>query len=215
MVGTRREEEDTDHITVEKRTETITISESVHLNEFYYTKKHDNRPFVDVEVKGRHIQALLDTGANATVLGQNLMNSVHEWGTEIRESNMIISTANRTPHRVKGIIDVEYTFQGNRKTIPTVVVPADTYHLILGMDFIQAFGIDLVTKNPITRTCVLQIKPYIKTSHRCVRFTKYRPISYHNFIDETRRTLIEKVNRPPIPRNNSENCISSSMLNAF
>lgn len=48
---------------------------------------------------------------------------------------------NRAPAR--GIMFLQYTFQGATKTIPTVLVPAETPQFIVGMTFCRAFDITL------------------------------------------------------------------------
>lgn len=121
--------------------------ETIRMIEFYHTDNRDNRPFVIVKVRNKEIRALMDTGANICVLGQNLVKSVSDWGDEMMHSTLTITTADQTPHKVKGVINVDYHFLGRNKVVQTVVVPTDTHYPILGMDFIRAFDIDLVAKN--------------------------------------------------------------------
>lgn len=151
-------------------TETITLPESIKMLEFYHTDTRDNRPFVYVKVKNREIRALMDTGANISVLGRNLVNSIFDWGDALLKSDLTITTADRTPHKVQGIINVNYWFLGKKEMVPTVVVPTDTYHLILGMDFIRAFGIDLVARDQLEQVNSVdtnfKIKP-LKVEEMC------------------------------------------------
>lgn len=112
-------------------------------NQIFFQPNADNRPHIKVKVKGQMMTALVDTGAQITVVGQNLVPDVKLWGKTLSPAKRKISTVDQTSHSPVGTVDVRYTFNGMSKIVPTTILPIDMRELIVGMDFIQTFNIAL------------------------------------------------------------------------
>lgn len=117
---------------------------------FFY-KNGDNRPYINMIVKGRIVAALVDTGSQVTVVGSNMISDVSRWGKLLPYSDNI-RMANGSFHSPKGRLMVEYFIDGIGRTIPTIVMNEPTNSLIIGMDLFNEFGIGLtnVRDNRVT-----------------------------------------------------------------
>lgn len=62
---------------------------------------------------------------------------------KIQPINLKISTADKTFYKCLGYVNIPYTIDSTTKVIPTVVVPEISKPLILGVDFLHAFGYKL------------------------------------------------------------------------
>lgn len=75
------------------------------------------------------------------------MDLVRQFGFEILPCSLKVLTADRTPYSCRGYVNIPYRYKGNTKLIPTLVVPEIAKSLILGVDFLDAFGFKLVTED--------------------------------------------------------------------
>lgn len=101
-------------------------------------------PKIKVSIFDTDIIALLDSGASISVLNSTKLIEKH--GLKLLKATVVVSTADNTEHECLGYANVPYTFAGNTKVIPTIIVPQISKTLILGMDFWQAFGIKPMIK---------------------------------------------------------------------
>lgn len=95
-----------------------------------------------VYVKGQPRIGLLDTGAQVTVLGEQALANWKNWADELLPVDRSIRTADSTVHRILGQLDVSYTYKDITKIVPTLVAPIRS-DLILGIDFMKAFGLQM------------------------------------------------------------------------
>lgn len=104
--------------------------------------KSDKRPHLCVEVNGRIIDGLLDSGANITILGKGNDELIKSLATNKPITrNISIRTADGTIHNTQAVIDIPYTANGTTKKVTTLIIPTITTQLILGTDFWEAFNI--------------------------------------------------------------------------
>jgi len=101
----------------------------------------DERPYVVVDILGKKIISLLDSGASCCVLGKNALNLLKELNLTIRDKYTAISTADGTKHFAEGYIDLPVLYKNQLKILPTLIVPSIRQELILGIDFWKIFGI--------------------------------------------------------------------------
>jgi transposase InsO family protein len=92
-----------------------------------------------VEICGKPVVGLLDSGANCTVLGENGDRLVKALGLNINEIGLSIKTADGAKHIARHYADIPYVFQNQCHIIPTLLVPTLSRTLILGMDFWSKF----------------------------------------------------------------------------
>lgn len=105
----------------------------------YINTRPSKCPYINVEVLGSPIVALLDSGASVSILSSRDLVVKH--GFKIHPINLVIKTADETAHNCEGVIQVPYTFNGVTNVVPTLLVPQISKKLILGMDFWDAFKI--------------------------------------------------------------------------
>lgn len=108
--------------------------------------QHDNpsrsRPYVCIDVNGKALTGLLDTGSSLTILG----NKSHEHlltadcKLEKRESINFIAAGGERLNSI-GIMHLPINFQGQTHTLTAFVVPEVKNSLILGMDFWRTFDL--------------------------------------------------------------------------
>lgn len=158
-----RENENIANLTnIECQTNRIEKEENEITREINYTTKpfynngKDQRPYIKVTIKGKEVEALVDSGAQCSVLGKNLINDISEWGKHIQPSKFTISTVYQTKHEVIGSMDIEYTFNGETKIVPTIIVPVNTKKLILGIDFMKIFNITLHIPTSNNKICNIE-----------------------------------------------------------
>lgn len=109
----------------------------------FFKLDHDKRPYINVTVNERIIPALIDTGAEVTVVGLNIVGKVEDWGKLypcVGSMRLADSSVKIAP---LGEILVEYTTNNTTKKVPTVILKQPTKSLILGTDFLEAFGIGI------------------------------------------------------------------------
>lgn len=109
-----------------------------------YSLGQDKRPHTTVRVKGREVIALVDTGAQITAVGKNHVQTIQDWGNKLQESQCLLTMANQSEQSTLGQIDVEYSWDGTIRTVPTIILDSTTNHLILGVDFLNRFNIKTI-----------------------------------------------------------------------
>ena len=116
----------------------------------------DNRPYVKVVIGGREVTALLDSGANISVLGQDSEDLIKENGLKTRVDASIIKTADGKKHNSVGSIDIPITYNEVTRVVKCLIVPTLVNKLLFGANFWDNFnlvpaicGITEVTENKI------------------------------------------------------------------
>lgn len=95
----------------------------------------DPRPYVTININGKDIVGLLDSGATQTIIGKEGLFLI-ENTSEIRPmSDRFVETADARKHKVEGVIDLPMTLEDRTRNIATLVVPTLPQRLILGINF--------------------------------------------------------------------------------
>lgn len=113
------------------------------LSTCFYSIGSDKRPHVSVEIKGQSFVALVDTGAQSTVVGSNYLDALKQKGFKLNECKLILYMADRTPQYPLGQMDIEYTIDNQTRIVPTIIMNKVTKHVILGINFLDKFDIKL------------------------------------------------------------------------
>lgn len=101
-----------------------------------------------MQVCGTEVVALLDSGANGSVIGGSGMRLIHKFGLKVSdcvEKNVV--TADGMCQPVRGTVDLPFCIDNVCHVIRTLVVPSVKHSLILGSDFCRNFSIKLDYKN--------------------------------------------------------------------
>lgn len=116
--------------------------ESPELNELFIYNDGDARPFVKIQILGREIIGLLDSGAERSVLGRGAEKLLQSLRITIKPSTTTLVNAAGNSIPVIGCVDLPVYFDNQVKIIPMIVAPKLNRRLILGAgDFWRAFNI--------------------------------------------------------------------------
>lgn len=119
-----------------------TISSIVH-------RSGDIRPFTQVNVFSEDYMALLDSGANKSVMGGKLAQKVVDEGLVSGKTKGVVHTADGQTQSIAGLISVSLTYNSLSTDFEFLVVPAIKQDLICGMDFWKRFNISIVPATSI------------------------------------------------------------------
>lgn len=103
--------------------------------------KRDPRPYAVVNVEGKEIRGLLDSGATVSLLGKNCREVVEELGMEIKPCASNVSTASGGVHRILGHIVVNMEYNRKNSQLKLFLCPDLDQELYLGADFWERFKI--------------------------------------------------------------------------
>lgn len=101
----------------------------------------DNRPHVTVKILDKELIGLLDSGANASVLGKGADELLNKLKIMTKPYKINVKTADGTTYTVNEYADLPFEYNGQCRIISTLIVPNIATNLILGMDFWNAFNI--------------------------------------------------------------------------
>lgn len=111
-----------------------------NIEEIFVKVDGDARPFIKVNILGKDILGLLDSGAQRTVLGVGSKKMVKELHLKIYPSDASIKTASGAEIEIGGYVNLPVTFNQECHIIPTLIAPKLNRRLILGYeDFWKAF----------------------------------------------------------------------------
>lgn len=123
----------------------VNLTKDISMLTFH--RRNDKRPYITVQIKNIDRIALLDTGAQATVVGSNLMTNISEWGNKMEPYAHSILMADASRQMPLGQISVNYSLDGIKQMVPTVVLNCPTKTIILGIDFLKKFNIGITQTN--------------------------------------------------------------------
>lgn len=111
----------------------------------FESRPRDSRPYVTVEVLGRSVLGLIDTGASVSVLGKGLETIIQDFlpyrvDTDHRPR---VTTADGSCQEVVGAVDLPVLFADKQRTVQFFLVPTIAHQMILGSDFCKCFGMRL------------------------------------------------------------------------
>lgn len=110
----------------------------------------DNRMYAEVMVKNVPIRALMDSGANVSILGRGVEDFLKKSGVFVHSLASYVSTACGSRQRVIGYATVPVTYLGKTKYLNVFLVPSLQQEMYLGMDAWRKFGIAPVMVNEVS-----------------------------------------------------------------
>lgn len=118
--------------------------QAVQAAPIFLKKLHDNRPYISVNLFGKKIFALLDSGATHSIVGSTGIEFIKTLGLKLRNSvAKVITTADGVKHVVSGIVEAPIIINSNCRLVSLLVVPSLKHEFILGSDFIRKFQIKM------------------------------------------------------------------------
>ncbi|KAJ8963739.1 hypothetical protein NQ317_002534 [Molorchus minor] len=110
--------------------------------ENYVNVVNDERPYLKIEIFGKPILGLLDSGASRTILGSKGIALIRELGLTIdRSITSFCAVANGSRVRSVGVVSLPVSLRGKFRLVEVIVVPELPHLLILGADFWRVMGI--------------------------------------------------------------------------
>lgn len=126
----------------------INNAPTTNLSPLFVERTFDNRPFISVNLFGENITALLDSGANVSVIGISGISIIEGLQLKINPSlQRNISTADGISQAVTGIIDLPLRIDSRLRIIGVLVVPSIKHTLVLGSDFCKQFQLKIDYKS--------------------------------------------------------------------
>lgn len=106
-------------------------------------RNQDNRPYIYVDLLRERVLALLDSGANQSILGRNCLYLIKKLGLElIRPVELLaLQTADGADQSILGHVRVSLSLEGRTNDMNLLVSDSITNGLTLGSDFCYLFGI--------------------------------------------------------------------------
>lgn len=96
----------------------------------------DERPYLKIEVLGKPLLGLLDSGASRTILDGKGFAAIKDLDLPLNKSRITSCTvANGGTCQSIGVIELPISLRGQLYLVETLVVPELTHVLILGTDF--------------------------------------------------------------------------------
>lgn len=115
-----------------------------HINSIIIKTGSDNRPHATINILGKEITGLLDSGANCSLLGGAWVDIVDDLQLKRGAITGSIQTADGTKHASEEFVNLPIAYNGRHETIPVLLIPSLPNSLILGMNFWEAFGVKAV-----------------------------------------------------------------------
>ena len=110
----------------------------------YVNKSPDNRLFIDVTVAGSSVKALLDSGAQTSLIDISLLSKL---GIAFREDvRPYVVSADNSPIEILGGLDIPIFFSGIRVLHSCLVSSNLPTAFILGIEFWNSFGLTDILK---------------------------------------------------------------------
>ncbi|KAM8701682.1 hypothetical protein ACLKA7_000915 [Drosophila subpalustris] len=101
----------------------------------------DKRAFAEIQLQGRLLVGLLDTGASVSLLGAGGPELIEQLGLKMTPSTTTVQAAGGTQHRIIGKINATIKFANKERFLTLYVCPSLQQSLYLGIDFWRKFGL--------------------------------------------------------------------------
>ncbi|KAL7724950.1 hypothetical protein ACLKA6_002314 [Drosophila palustris] len=101
----------------------------------------DKRAFAEIQLQGRLLVGLLDTGASVSFLGAGGPELIEQLGLKMTPSTTTVQAAGGTKHRIIGKINATIKFANKERFLTLYVCPSLQQSLYLGIDFWRKFGL--------------------------------------------------------------------------
>nr|CAH7757845.1 unnamed protein product [Callosobruchus chinensis] len=150
----RREQVVITHIDNREPEVTSNLGSKNSVEPLFVSKANDNRPYLSVCIDNENITALLDSGSNANILGSSGLYLLRKLNLNIDYNTALqLTTADGQIQNTLGFVYLPITFNGEDCKIKVLVVPSISHQLILGIDFILQFKLNINFGNFSYQSC--------------------------------------------------------------
>ncbi|KAL7735177.1 hypothetical protein ACLKA6_014893 [Drosophila palustris] len=101
----------------------------------------DKWAFAEIQLQGRLLVGLLDTGASVSLLGAGVPELIEQLGLKMTPSTTTVQAAGGTQHRIIGKINATIKFANKERFLTLYVCPSLQQSLYLGINFWRKFGL--------------------------------------------------------------------------
>lgn len=113
----------------------------------FVKKTLDNRPYIRLKIFDFEITALLDSGANSSVIGEYALHLLKNFNLNVDKKQTFVHTADGNSQKVEGLVYIPLCLGNVCKIMKFLVVPSLKHSIILGSDFCDEFMLNLNFKN--------------------------------------------------------------------
>lgn len=107
-------------------------------------RRGDNRPFVSVCIYNEYISAMLDSGSNVSILGSPGLYLLKKFNLNLNyDISVHLTTADGQVQSTLGYVWLPTTLLDHTRSIKFLVVPSISHKIILGMDFMREFNLNI------------------------------------------------------------------------
>lgn len=102
----------------------------------------DERPYLMLDILGKSVLGLLDSGASKTIIGSKGLTLINQLGLYVNHNKQSSCTvANGDRCHSTGSVELPVTLRGRFRLVEALVIPELHHLLILGVDFWRVMGI--------------------------------------------------------------------------
>lgn len=110
----------------------------------FLSKSNDNRPYINVKLFDQTITALLDSGANVSIVGGSGVSLIRRLKLKINPiTSDSVVTACGTSQKVKGSVELPIVINNSVQILVALLVPSIVHSFIFGSDFCRRFQVDI------------------------------------------------------------------------
>lgn len=109
------------------------------LSETFLDTNNDLRPYATIEMFGEKRNALLDSGASVSVIGNGSVELLDKLGIKYKIFNSNIKTACGSKQQIIGKISTEVKFKNKTEIIDFYIAPSLSQSIYLGVNFFKKF----------------------------------------------------------------------------
>lgn len=102
-------------------------------------KEIDIRPYANIQIFGKDLKGLLDSGATISVLGKGALDLLKESKTPFSKCNSLVKTASGEPQTIIGKLSCPVTYKETTKKITFFIAPTLSQEIYLGVNFWKEF----------------------------------------------------------------------------
>lgn len=120
-------------------------------------KDNDTRPYIHLTVDGKLHFALMDSGANKSVIGGQFAEEIQR-NDNFTSCKGSVKTADGERQKIAGTIALKFLFQGKLCEFEFLVIPSIRQDIICGIDFWNKFGIGISVRNEVSEISSVDIE---------------------------------------------------------
>lgn len=120
------------------------VSSALGASPVFVEKPRDNRPYIEIKLYDQQLIALLDSGANQSIIGSEGLYILDQFKIKIHSfKSKFVTTADGQKQKISGSVLLPICLENKCKLLEVLIVPSLCHSFILGSDFLKLFGLFL------------------------------------------------------------------------